>query len=431
MTYQQTLDYLFSQLPMYQRIGPAAYKANLDNTLALSRYFKQPENTFKSIHVAGTNGKGSVSHMISSVLQQAGYKTGLATSPHLKDFRERIKINGRPVPKSYVRDFVSMHRTFFETLQPSFFEMTMAMTFCWFAEQQVDVAVVETGLGGRLDSSNIIHPELSIITNIGWDHVKLLGPGLPDIAREKAGIIKDGVPVVIGKRQPELLHIFEERARLCNAPLYMADEIFSLCGHTHIDKGNYHAMKVDFETGGVALTYLTDLTGSYQTENLLTALSALKILQTEKKWEISSQSISQGLERVVANTGLAGRWQRIGRKPEIICDTAHNADGLSLVLKQLMAIPHARLHIVLGMVDDKDIASVLGLFPREATYYFCKPSVPRGLNAKELAMAASSLDLIGKSYMDVSDALVSAKKAASANDLIFVGGSTFVVAEVI
>lgn len=431
MSYEQTLDYLFSQLPMYQRIGPAAYKANLDNTLALSRYLNHPERHFKSIHVAGTNGKGSVSHMIASVLQEQGLKTGLATSPHLKDFRERIKINGQLVPQNFVSLFVKQHRDFFDDLKPSFFEMTMAMTFCWFAEQQVDMAVVETGLGGRLDSSNILNPEVSVITNIGWDHVNLLGPGLEDIAREKAGIIKENTPVIIGRRQQEVFHVFKDKAKQKHAPLYLAEDMFPLLGHEHVNEGRQLLVTLAFKPDGPTTSYLTDLGGIYQAENLRTALCVLNILKEDHTWDITDQSIQIGLGKVVANTGLAGRWHQLGNNPVIICDTAHNTDGLRLVLGQLKAMPHQRMHFVLGMVDDKDINGILGLFPRDAVYYFSRPDVPRGLDAKELAIGASSFGLVGKSYVNVKDALEAAKKAASPNDLIFVGGSTFVAAEVV
>ncbi len=431
MNYQETLGYLFSQLPMYQRIGPAAYKANLDNTLALSHRMGHPEKTFRSIHIAGTNGKGSVAHMMASVLQEAGYKTGLATSPHLKDFRERIKINGKLIPEDEVTRFVNGHRSFFNQIQPSFFEMTMAMTFHWFAEQKTDIAIVETGMGGRLDSSNIIRPELSVITNIGLDHVQFLGPDLVDIAREKAGIIKKGVPVIIGQRQAAVQHVFEEVASRQEADLTYASEQFVVSDHrVTVSNGRPHLV-AEIMHQGRRSEYITTVPGLYQLNNMVTVLGAFHVLNQNGKLRVSHDAIHKGLQHVVENTGLMGRWQQIGKRPVIICDAGHNADGIRLVFSQLEKIPHNTLRVVFGMVDDKERASILALLPKRAVYYFCSPSVPRGLDAKKLASDAGFFGMCGKTFNTVQDALAAAKKDASPNDLVFVGGSTFVVAEVV
>lgn len=429
MNYQQTLDYLFSQLPMYQRIGPAAYKANLDNTIALSNHLGNPEKKFKSIHIAGTNGKGSVAHMLASVMQQAGYKTGLATSPHLKDFRERIKINGALVPEDYVVEFVAKHRAFFEKLRPSFFEMTMAMTFDYLACQEVDVAIVETGLGGRLDSSNIITPELSVITNIGLDHTHLLGNTLEKIAAEKAGIIKDKVPVVIGRTQAEIHHIYQSIARSKSAALIAADDLFAVKNARSEILNGKAFQHIELNSKDKKETFLLDLHGQYQAENLVCALAALDTLNGTQKFHVPAEAIHAGLCSVVTNTGMMGRWQQIGSNPRIICDTAHNADGVSYVVRQLKALSYKRLHIVLGMVDDKERAAILELLPKNAIYYFCKPSVPRGLAAEILAAEAKGIGLQGMSHSSVQEALDRAKFSADKDDLIFVGGSTFVVAD--
>lgn len=428
MTYEQTLEYLFSQLPMYQRIGPAAYKANLDNTLALSEYLNRPERDFKSIHIAGTNGKGSVAHMIASVLQDAGYKTGLATSPHLLDFRERIKINGKMIPKKEVIRFVHHHKSFFEKLQPSFFEMAMALTFSYFASQKVDIAVVETGMGGRLDSSNILTPELSVITNIGLDHTRFLGDSIQQIAGEKAGIIKKNIPVVIGRSQKETYEVFKETANQKNAPLYYADKMLSI-----------NTIEIDILDGKSYLktgignrgSFLLDLHGNYQAENLLCALAALDVLKLGSQFVFSEKDVRTGLANVVKNTGLKGRWQEIGKKPRVICDAGHNADGIKHAVRQLLEIPHTQLHIVFGMVDDKERSAILELLPQGASYYFCRPSVPRGLDAHKLKREAEGYGLFGNAYNSVKEALAASKRRAKPTDLVFVGGSTFVVAEVV
>ena len=432
MTYQQAVDYLFGQLPMYQRLGPVAYKADLNNTIALSNHFGKPEHSFPSIHIAGTNGKGSVSHMLSSILQESGYKTGLATSPHLKDYRERIKIDGHCITEEYITDFVKSNRDFFETLHASFFEIGIAMTFNYFSDEQVDIAVVETGLGGRLDSTNILLPEVAVITNIGLDHTLLLGDTLEKIAREKAGIIKKDTPIVLGRMQHEVFQLFSETANALNAPLTVADDLFTLLSSEQIsnNNGSFQKFVIKGKDGKESLIQC-DLSGYYQQENVLTALAAVSVLNDKGRFQISSDAIRNGLKRVVNNTGLLGRWQQIGKRPVIICDTAHNADRMNIVVSQLKSQPYDILRIVIGMVSDKDIGSVLSLLPPEAIFYFCKPDVPRGLDISSLMSVAREYGLTGSGFDTVQSAFEQAKADAAANDLIFVGGSTFVVAEVL
>jgi len=432
MNYHETIGYLQSQLPMFHRIGPAAYKANLDNTLLLSEYLGRPETKFRSIHIAGTNGKGSVASMLASILQQQGYKTGLATSPHLKDFRERIRINGKMIPKRAVVEFVKKHRHFFEKLNPSFFEITIALTFDYFASEHLDIAVIETGLGGRLDSTNIITPEISVITNIGMDHMNLLGDTLERIAGEKAGIIKKNVPVVIGKYQPEIHHIFATKASEMGAELFLANDLFPFAfAETKQVEGSIFQQLLFNTPSGEMKSYYTDLTGIYQQENAKIALATFEILNKQGRFSISEHSIAEGLALVKENTGFKGRWHQLGKRPRIICDTGHNADGLKMVLQQLAGVDYDQLRIVLGMVDDKDAQGILKLFPERAKYYFCKPDVPRGLDATKLSELASSIGLQGEVFSSVKQALKAAKAEAGARDLIFVGGSTFVVAEVV
>ena len=390
---------------MYQRQGKVAYKANLDNIMLLARHLDNPQNSFKSIHVAGTNGKGSTSHMLASVLQEAGYKVGLYTSPHLKDFRERIRINGKPVSKQFVMGFVKKHKTFFETNSLSFFEMTVGMAFTSFAKEKVDIAIVEVGLGGRLDATNIILPELSVITNIGMDHTEFLGDTIEKIAAEKGGIIKEGVPVVIGEFQKETESVFSTLSRKHKAPLIKAYEFDSL-------------------------PMQSDLKGAYQKHNIKTVQVAVAQLQ-KSGWAIGIQHIAKGLKDVTGNTGLLGRWQQLGESPKIICDTGHNKEGLGYVLEQLGKERFDRLHIVLGVVSDKDLESILPLFLSRATYYFCKPNLSRGMEVQKLKKEASAYKLVGKAYPSVKDALEKAKRNAGEKDLIFVGGSTFVVAEIL
>ncbi|MBS9461663.1 bifunctional folylpolyglutamate synthase/dihydrofolate synthase [Flagellimonas sp. 389] len=403
MTYKETLSWMFQQLPMYQQKGTVAYKDKLDNILFFSELLGNPEKKFKSIHVAGTNGKGSCSHMLASVLQEAGYKVGLYTSPHLKDFRERIKINGKKVSEEYVKGFIKNHESFLKENKLSFFEMTVGMAFSYFAEEKVDIAVVEVGLGGRLDSTNIIVPEVSLITNIGLDHVQILGDTLQKIALEKAGIIKKGIPVIISEKQPETEGIFKLIASQKNAEITFAEEV---------NTKNYE----------------TDLLGSYQKKNSRGVVAILKELQ---EFKIKEKHIKKGLNNVVKNTGLLGRWQVLGELPKIVCDTAHNKEGLGLVLKQINMLGFQRVHFVLGFVNDKNLDSVLSLFPKNENYYFVRPNIPRGLEAKELKAEAAKFDLEGETFKSVKKALQTAIKNAKPRDLVYVGGSTFVVAEVV
>jgi len=405
MTYSKTVDWLFKQLPMYQRQGKIAFKKDLTNILALSNHLNYPEKQFKSIHVAGTNGKGSTSHMLASILQEAGYKVGLYTSPHLKDFRERIKVNGKCIRKNCVINFVKRNENFLKKQGLSFFEMTVGMAFEHFAKQKVDIAIIEVGLGGRLDSTNIIIPEVSVITNIGLDHTQFLGETLPEIAFEKAGIIKPNIPVVIGETHTETLPVFNEIATMNHSKLYFAENI-------------------------IKEIFPTDLKGIYQKHNIKTALQTIKVLQT-KKWNITQKHIEKGLLKVVENTGLLGRWQVLSENPKIICDTAHNKEGLAYTLKQVQAEVHQKLHIVLGVVDDKNLETILPLFPKKATYYFCQANVPRALASKILQQKAVAYNLLGKTYKSVAKALKQAQINTSKADVIYVGGSTFVVAEVV
>ncbi len=393
---------MFSKLPMYQRQGKTAFKKDLTNTLALAKYLDNPQQKFKSIHVAGTNGKGSTSHMLASILQEAGYKVGLYTSPHLKDFRERIKINGKVIAEQKVIDFISDNREFLEQQKLSFFEMTVGLAFDYFAFAEVDIAIIEVGLGGRLDSTNIITPEISVITNIGYDHTQFLGETLPEIAFEKAGIIKENIPVIIGERQEEVIDVFTEIAHKKKASIYYAED-------------------VDY-------TFKTDLLGSYQAKNVKTAVSAINQLN---EFKVSEQHIKKGLQNVVKNTGLLGRWQVLQEKPKVICDTAHNKEGLTYVLDQLLKEDYKDLHIVLGVVNDKNLETILPMFPKDANYYFCRPNIPRGLDADALQEIANKYKLNGAVYTSVNQAYKTAIKNATKSDLIFIGGSTFVVAEVV
>ncbi len=414
---------------MYQRQGKAAYKANLDNTLALDAYFKHPHKKFKSIHIAGTNGKGSTSHMLASVLQTAGYKTGLYTSPHLKDFRERIKINGKEITENYVINFVDKNKAFFQELKPSFFEMTVAMAFQYFADEQVDIAIIEVGMGGRLDSTNIISPELCVITNISKDHTQFLGDTLEKIATEKAGIIKQGIPVIIGESQKETKNVFTQKAAELSAPIYFADELFSIdyALMTIDEKQNFNVYR---DNQLIYPELKIDLLGQYQKNNLITALQAIEIA-SEKGFNINKEHIYKGLANVRKNTGLKGRWQIIGHNPRIVCDTAHNEAGLQEVLAQIQNTPYKKLFMVIGLVNDKNIDTILGMLPKDAEYYFTKANIPRALNEQELFDKAKLYNLRGISVSNVPDALKFAKEKAGINDFIFVGGSTFVVAEVV
>ncbi|HBY68166.1 MAG TPA: tetrahydrofolate synthase [Flavobacteriaceae bacterium] len=405
MNYPETIAWLFKQLPMYQRVGKTAFKKDLSNTLKLSKHLHYPEKNFKSIHVAGTNGKGSVSHMLGSVLQEAGYKAGLYTSPHLKDFRERIKVNGQMISEEEVISFVKNNKSFLEENKLSFFEMTVGLAFDYFSKQNVDIAVIEVGLGGRLDSTNVITPEVSVITNIGFDHTAFLGTTYTEIASEKAGIIKQNIPVVIGETVQETKKVFQKIASEKEAPITFAE------------------METISE-------YESDLKGVYQKKNKKTAVCILKLLQ-KNSWHISEENIRSGLLNTVENTGLQGRYQTLQENPKVICDTAHNKEGLQLVLQQIQEEPYENLHVVLGVVNDKDLESILALFPTQATYYFCKPDVPRGLDASFLAKTAKEFGLMGTTFGSVNEAYASALKNASEKDLIYIGGSTFTVAEVV
>jgi len=405
MTYKEAIDWLFVQLPMYQKVGKSAFKADLHNIEKLAKYLGNPETKFKSVHVAGTNGKGSTSHMIASVLQEAGYKVGLYTSPHLKDFRERIRINGAMASQDFVTDFVKQHQIFFKENKLSFFEMTVGMAFQYFASAEVDIAIIEVGLGGRLDSTNIIRPEVSVITNIGFDHVAILGDTLKKIASEKAGVIKKEVPCVIGRATKETKEVFKEVGKKNNSPIYfVANEVKSV--------------------------YVTDLGGDYQKENIKTAFKALDILKN-KGWNVTDDHFKRGFSKVSINTGLMGRWQVLGEEPLIVCDTAHNEDGLKLVMKQVEKTVKAGLHIVIGIVVDKDLEVILPLFPKGATYYFTKPNNKRALPVGELQMKANGFGLFGETFDSVKEAFFEAQKNANKLDMIYVGGSTFVVSEII
>ena len=404
MKYQEAVQWMFKQLPMYQRQGASAYKEDLSNTILLANYLGNPEKKLTTIHVGGTNGKGSSSHMLASILQEAGYKVGLYTSPHLKDFRERIKINGKPISKNFVIGFIKKHRIFFEANHLSFFEMTVGMAFDAFVKKKVDVAIIEVGLGGRLDSTNIIKPIVSIITNIGYDHQHLLGNTLPEIANEKAGIIKHKTPVIIGERHTETEKVFINKAEAEKAPISFAEDFSSI-------------------------EYESDLKGSYQSKNKQTVLAALSTIK--KHFNVNDTAIRRGLKNVITNTGLMGRWQILSEEPLTICDTAHNKEGLTIVMQQLLALPCKELHMVLGFVDDKKLSELIPLFPKKAIYYFCSPDVPRGKPVSETKEIFASHKISGKTFNSVSEAFKAAELNSNSSDIIFVGGSTFVVAEVV
>lgn len=424
MTYKETLDWLFAQLPMYQREGQAAYKANLDNTLELDAHFRHPHHHFKTIHVAGTNGKGSVSHMLASILQEAGYKTGLYTSPHLKDFRERIKINGEMISESYVTDFVEKNKELFATIKPSFFEMTVGMAFKYFSDSKTDIAVIEVGLGGRLDSTNIITPLASVITNISFDHMALLGNTLPEIAAEKAGIIKPGVPVIVGTRDKDYDFVFKRKAEECASSLIFASEQWET--ERNMDT-TYNLRRRD----GITFNNLSSgLQGIYQRKNIPAVLEAILTLR-DGGLSVTDRHIRDGIAKVVNNTGLFGRWQQLAQAPYTICDTGHNIDGLTEVVAQLKTCKYEKLHFVIGMVNDKDVSSVLHILPKDARYYFCKASIPRAMDENILAEKAAAAGLQGTAYPTVTSAYAAAQQKAQRDDMIYIGGSTFVVAEVI
>lgn len=427
--YKSIVNWMFRQIPMYQRTGKAAYKIDLEKTHRIDEFFSEPHKSYKTIHVAGTNGKGSVSHTLASVLQEAGYKVGLYTSPHMKDFRERIRVNGEMISEHYVTRFIEGNQRFFEEIKPSFFEMSVAMAFNFFEDQQVDVAVVEVGMGGRLDSTNIIYPEISIITNIGLDHTAFLGNSLHSIAQEKAGIIKKGVPVVIGESQPETKPIFREKAESVKTSLFFADEDYMLEPTVIFDPLKNSFKVFDKNKKHYLHELTTDLLGAYQRKNLATVLKALDLLKDN--FLLNEKDVQKGISKVKKNTGFLGRWQILETSPLILCDTAHNAEGVKTNMEQLERMDYNHLHFVLGFVNDKNIESVLSLFPTNASFYFTKADIPRALDENKLKDQAANAGLSGKAYPTSEEALNAAKKAANPNDMIYVGGSTFVVSEVI
>ena len=424
MTYQETIEYLFNSAPLFQHIGKDAYKEGLDNTHLLDEHFGHPHRKFKTIHVAGTNGKGSCSHTLAAILQSAGYKVGLYTSPHLVDFRERIRVNGVPVSQEHVIEFVNQHRSFFEPLHPSFFELATAMAFNYFAEEQVDIAVIEVGLGGRLDCTNIIRPDLCVITNISFDHVQFLGDTLAKIASEKAGIIKPGIPVVIGETTPETKPVFAQKALQEDAPIHFAEEEQLLISTSTSTQGKRIYQTKDYAN------LEGELGGLCQIKNTNTLLSAIRVLQ-ECGYNIKESHVREGFSRVCELTGLMGRWQKLQSNPTLVCDTGHNKGGIQYIVEQLKAQEYRQLHIVMGMVNDKDISGVLAMLPKEAIYYFTKASVNRALHENEVQRLANEAGLEGNTYPNVEEALKAALGAAHPDDFVFVGGSTFIVADLL
>jgi len=406
MNYQETIDWMFQQLPMYQQIGASAYKKDLTNTLLLANHLQNPQKELKCIHVAGTNGKGSTSHLLASILQEAGYKVGLYTSPHLKDFRERIKINNQLISETFVCEFIIKNKTFFEEKDMSFFEMTVGLAFEYFKTKQVDIAIIEVGMGGRLDATNIITPLISVITNIGLDHTQFLGTTLPAIAFEKAGIIKPQIPVVIGEYVAATKKVFLEKAKNCESAIYFASDL-------------------------IKATYASVLLGDYQTHNKKTVLQTIKVLVLQNEFKISEENIKDGFLNVIKNTSLQGRWQQIHENPKVICDTAHNQEGLKIVLNQLSNENFKTLHFVLGFVNDKNLDEILPLFPENAHFYFCRPNILRGLDARILQEKSNDFGLQGQIYDSVSAAYQAALNLAHPADFIYIGGSTFVVAEIL
>jgi dihydrofolate synthase / folylpolyglutamate synthase len=424
--YEDVLQYLYTNLPMFQRVGAVALKNDLSNTVELCEALDNPQTKFKSIHIAGTNGKGSTSHMLASVLQSAGYKTGLYTSPHLKSFTERIRINGKEISKHFVVDFVNRIQPVIERVKPSFFEITVAMAFDYFVREQIDVAVIEVGLGGRLDSTNVITPELSLITNIGWDHTDLLGDTLEKIAAEKAGIIKKNVPVVVSEQQPGVEDVFRNKAAAETAPLYFASDEYTVQLR---DDGQTILFDVLKKGQPYQTSIALPLQGIYQQKNLAGVFRAIDILK-DQGWTISNEQVLDGLMKVTLQTGLKGRWQKLGTNPLIVCDTGHNLDGVTQVVEQLKRLSYRQLFMIIGMVKDKDISGVLQLLPKNANYYFCQAAIPRALDANTLAAQARAQGLKGEVTPDVNEAMEQARAKASAEDVIFIGGSTFVVAEI-
>ena len=435
MRYQETVDYLYTRLPMFSRIGAAAIKPNLDNTIAICAFLGHPEKKIKTIHIAGTNGKGSTSHMLASIFQEAGYKTGLYTSPHLYDFRERIKVNGQMCSQDFVIDFTNKIKPCIEKIDPSFFEITVGMAFDYFAQEKVDIAIIETGLGGRLDSTNVIEPELSLITNIGFDHMALLGNTLEAIASEKAGIIKKETPVVIGATDTATKKVFEDKANHENAPIYFAEDFIEFKSF----QNNWQNALFEFNQPLIYLldaplfpknfTIECDLPAKYQAKNLKAVLVATQLLST-MGWKLTANKVMKALSQIKKNNGLMGRWECIQDRPRVILDVAHNEHGVSALLEQLDSLPYQQLHIVTGMVKDKDIQAVLALLPKNALYYFTQSHIPRALPVKELAAHAAAVGLNGHAFNDVNIALQDAIKNANHHDLILVIGSVFLVAEV-
>lgn len=426
MTYSETLDYLFNALPMFQRVGASAFKKDLTNTLVLCAHLGNPERKFKSIHVAGTNGKGSTSHTLAAILQSAGYKTGLYTSPHLKSFTERVRINGIEITEQAVVNFVEANKSLLDELKPSFFEMTVGLAYWYFAQEKVDIAIIEVGMGGRLDSTNVIRPELSVITNIGWDHMQFLGNTLSLIAGEKAGIIKSGVPVIISQSQSETTPVFFKKSQEIQAPITFADQKIKLKKITSSKSG---LARYEVSQNGETSTFDYGLLGDYQLYNLPGILESVNQLQL-MGWNISDDALRKGLKEVTNLTGLRGRWQILGQNPTIIADTGHNEPGIRAILGQLESYSFKQLWMVIGMVQDKDISKILDLLPKEARYVFCQADLPRALEAGILAQKAAEFGLIGEVIPNVNQALQFARKNAGSNDLIFIGGSTFVVAEI-
>ncbi|WP_072530021.1 bifunctional folylpolyglutamate synthase/dihydrofolate synthase [Bacteroides ilei] len=424
MNYQETLQYLYTSAPLFQQIGKDAYKEGLDTTYKLDEHFGHPHRNYRTIHVAGTNGKGSCSHTLAAILQSAGYKVGLYTSPHLVDFRERIRVNGVPVSEQFVMDFVEHHRSFFEPLHPSFFELATAMAFHYFALQQVDVAVIEVGLGGRLDCTNIIRPDLCIITNISFDHVQFLGNTLGKIASEKAGIIKEGIPVIIGETTPETRPVFQQKADEVHAPITFAEDSPLLKGYTRTEDGLYCYDTVHYPH------LIGELGGLCQLKNTNTLLAAIEEL-LKTGYPITEDSIRNGFSHVCELTGLMGRWQKLDSNPTVICDTGHNIGGIQYIVEQLSMQKYEKLHIVIGMVNDKDISGVLQMLPKDAVYYFTQASVKRALPAEQIKSLAEKYGLYGDRYPDVKTAFETAHRQAGKKDFIFVGGSSFIVADLL
>lgn len=427
MNYEETIQYLFAQLPMFSRIGGAAYKEDITNTVELMTFLGNPHQHFKSIHIAGTNGKGSTSHMIAAMLQEQGYKTGLYTSPHINDFRERIRINGKPIDKSFVVEFTEKTKTFSESISPSFFELTVAMAFDYFAKEKIDIAVIETGMGGRLDSTNVITPILSVITNIGLDHTVFLGDTIEKIAFEKAGIIKPGIPVVVGEKDTESMTVFMEKAKKENSEILFASDKYEV-KNIKMDSDSMTFYVTDVENNHTE-QFQTDLTGFYQTKNIRTVLAAESMLH-KLGFPISEENEKNALAHVKKTTGIAGRWDKISDKPDTFCDVAHNTEGINEILQHLnLHYPNANQHFVMGFVKDKDLSKVIESLPREATYYFSNAHIPRALPHCELLELASSAGISGSSFDDVNDALASATESANEDDVIVVCGSFFILSE--